>query len=109
MYYYKPSKDVGDIHSGVFVVNPDPQEADLKAIDRETARSMLKSNRVFFVSGTKDLDAVVRRVREGVQLWNLLLFVVLGIAIAECFLANKKRQEPGARIPGAAAQPAGGK
>ncbi len=107
VYYYKPSKDVGDIHSGVFVVNPDPEEPDLKAIDRDTARSLLKTDRVFFVSADEDLDAVVRRVREGIQLWNLLLFVVLGIAIAECFLANKKRQEPGVRITGVAAQAAG--
>ncbi len=104
VYYYKPDKDVGDIHAGVFVVNPDPQEGDLKAIDKATAKSMIASERVFFVSDVSELDAVVQRVREGIQLWNILLFVVLGIAIAECFLANKKKPKGGVRMVGVAGQ-----
>ena len=107
VYFCRPDKEVGDIRTGIFVVNPDAQEAELKAIRHEEAKAVLGNDRVYIVSSAAELGSLTQRIREGIQLWNLLLFVVLGISIFECFLANKKKPTGGVRMVGIAgsAQP----
>ena len=107
VYYCSPDKEVGDIRAGVFVVNPDPSEGDLKALRREDAKAILGNDQVYVVSGMSELGAVTNRIREGIQIWNMLLFVVLGIAVLECFLANKKKPTIGLRMVGAGAAAGG--
>ena len=107
VYYCSPDKEVGDIRAGVFVVNPDPNEGDLKPIRKEDVKALLGNDQVYVVSGVAELDALTNRIREGIQIWSLLLFVVLGIAVFECFLANKKRPQAGVRMVGAGAAAGG--
>ena len=106
VYYCQPDKEINEIRTGVFVVNPDAKEGDLSAIPEAEAKAALGNDRVFIVSDVTELGSLTSRIREGVQIWNLLLFVVLGIAVAECFLANKKKPEGGVRMVGPGSTPA---
>ena len=42
-------------------------------------------------SSVEEVDKVVTTIREGVQLRDTLLAIVIGIAVVECFLANRKK------------------
>ena len=96
VYHYTGSTPKGAAMEGVFVTNPDPDEGDLKTTTNEEVRNTLGTEKVYFAADTKEIAKVTARLREGFQLWNLLLFIVLGIALGECFLANKTKPE-GAR------------
>lgn len=106
VYYCRPDKEIGEIRTGVFVVNPDAKEGDLSAIPKAEAKSVLGNDRVFIVTDVAELGSLTSRIREGVQIWNLLLFVVLGVSVVECFLANKKKPVGGVRMVGSGSAPA---
>jgi hypothetical protein len=77
--------------TGVFVVNHDPQESDLSEFRQEELAERLTTTRLYFTPDMERLGKVVANLRQGFQLWNYLLLIVLGIAIVECVLANKKK------------------
>ena len=93
VYHYSVSTPKGAAQEGVFVINPDPDECDLKTITNKDVRNILGTEKVYFVSEPKEIRKITSRLRQGLQLWNLVLFIVLGIAIFECFLANKTKPE----------------
>jgi len=77
-----------------FVVNPDPAEGDLGRIPESELRTLLEGHVVQYV-GPPDraspdlLKAAVDKIRQGVPLRDLILYIVLFIAIFETFFANK--------------------
>jgi len=77
-----------------FVVNPDPQEGDLARITESELRALLEGHSLHYV-GPPDqvsaalLQAAVNKVRQGIPLRDLILYIVLFIAIFETFFANK--------------------
>ena len=83
--------------TGAFVINAPPEESDLTRVEPEKALAMLGERRSFLA---EDIDAV-RRIRAELgsetQLRNYIIFLVLGIALLECFLSNFTGQRA---IPG---------
>jgi hypothetical protein len=92
---------------GIFVVNPDAQESDLTEYRQEELAGLFFSTRVQFAGDMPQLEKAVMNLRQGFQLWNYLLLVVLAIAIAECVLANMKKGA--AQAPGGALAPVPGR
>jgi len=78
-----------DAAQGAFVVNPHPDEADLAPATQDEVAADLTPRRAYFASDYDGVRKIATRLREGIQLWNIVLFVVLAIAVAECFLANR--------------------
>jgi hypothetical protein len=93
VYSCQLSRGKGEGTADVFVVNPDPEEGNLKSVPQEDVRKMLASDRVYFATDLTSLQKVTVRLREGFHLWNMILFVVLGIAVFECFFANKTKPD----------------
>lgn len=93
-----------------FVVNLDAAESDLAKIPESELGRLLKGRRVFFASTADDLRATIERMREGVPLRNLILFIVLFIALFETFFANRVvpalQRADEARAPAAPGAPA---
>ena len=74
---------------GAFAVNPDPAEADLAPISWEELRRRIPLRKAYYAADLDELRQRIAALREGVQLWNLFLFVVLLLAVFECFVANR--------------------
>ncbi len=72
-----------------FVVNLDPRESDLTRMPQGELSRLLEGRQVFFAATADELRGTIERMREGVPLRNLILFVVLFIAIFETFFANR--------------------
>ncbi len=96
-----PGTDAATLESG-FVVNPDSQESDLTPLGdparpstRATAlEKLLKGHLVYYVgppekANAANLEAAIARIRKGIPLRNLILYIVLFIAIFETFFANR--------------------
>jgi len=79
------------VESGVFVVNPPPEESNLEPLTEKELREKFAGCRLYIAHDADEMRKVLTEVRQGVQLWNLMLMVVLGIAIVECFLANRRK------------------
>ncbi|MFP4055320.1 MAG: BatA domain-containing protein [Candidatus Brocadiia bacterium] len=73
----------------VFVVNLDARESDIERTDFDALEARLGGRNLHFVDRDDDLAATIERMRKGVPLRNLLLYVVLFIAIFETFFANR--------------------
>jgi hypothetical protein len=95
---YQASADVGDKRDIHFVVNVDAQESDMESISEEELAKRLPSERLTVLRRPEDVQAAVRRMREGIQLWNFFLAAVVLLALTECFVANKHTLTRG--IPG---------
>jgi hypothetical protein len=91
--------------TGIFVVNHDPQESDLSEYHQDDLASLFTTTKVYFAPDIQHLDKDVTDLRQGFQLWNYLLLIVLGIAIVECILANKKKSPAQAAATGLSAMP----
>lgn len=98
-----------------FAVNIDAIESDLAEIPPSELEQLLRGHSVFFASSESSLRSTIDRMREGIPLRSLLLYLVLFIAIFETFFANKvvpalQRAEEArtAPAPGAAPAPAEG-
>ncbi|MBM4034168.1 MAG: VWA domain-containing protein [Planctomycetes bacterium] len=77
-----------------FVVNPDPQEGDLARTSESELRKLLDGHALHYVGPPEQaspelLRAAVEKIRQGVPLRDLILYVVLFIAIFETFFANR--------------------
>ncbi|NOZ22737.1 MAG: hypothetical protein GXP25_16790 [Planctomycetes bacterium] len=77
--------------SGVFVVNPDPSESDLAELSAVEVSNTLGVADTHVASSSEEVAKVTATIREGVQLRDTLLALVIGIAVMECFLANRKK------------------
>ncbi|NQT53742.1 BatA domain-containing protein [bacterium] len=72
-----------------FVVNLDPQESDLAKAPAEALARQFAGHRIHFAATGEELRGTIERMREGIPLRNLILFIVLVIAIFETFFANR--------------------
>jgi len=84
--YSVPGKQGFD---GAFAVNPDTRESDLTPISADELRRLLPERKLYFVNDPKDLKATVKRLREGVELWDYFFYAVLALILFECFFANR--------------------
>jgi len=87
IYLWRELKPPG--RHGAIVVNPVPEEADLTPLSHEEVRKLLAGRPATFVSSAAEARRELARIRKGVQLWTFVLFLVLAIALAECFMANR--------------------
>ena len=89
-----------------FSVNPDPGEADNERLAAAEVRDELKRVAVesLVADDPASLAAALKRIREGVPLWNFFLVLVLGLAVFEIYLANRVRR--GTAAPAAGGAPA---
>ena len=83
-----------------FSVNFDPKEPDAEQLALGEVREALQVVAVeaLIAEDTEKLNAVLKRIREGVPLWNFFLVLVLILATAEIYLANRVKT---AVVPGA--------
>jgi hypothetical protein len=88
---YTSQTDEKPPQTGIFVVNHDPQESDLSEFHQDELAALFQTTRIYFAPDAQQLDKAVTNLRQGFQLWNYLLLIVLAIAIVECILANKKK------------------
>jgi hypothetical protein len=82
-----------------FVVNLDTTESDLVRVDPEKVRRYYGEKSVQLVSHVDQILSALKRSREGVRLWPLLLALVAVLFFLENWLSNRMSQE----------QPAAGK
>ncbi|HRU04625.1 MAG TPA: VWA domain-containing protein [Candidatus Brocadiia bacterium] len=81
----------GGAKQGAFVVNANSRESELDAYSREEVAKLLSGAQVYFAGSVAECRDLALRMRTGIQLWNLALLAVVGIAIAECFMANRRQ------------------
>lgn len=79
---------------GVFVVNPDPRESDLSPIAPADVARQIAVGHAHVALAPQEVGKIVTQIREGIQLRDMLLAVVIAIAVVECFLANRKKPVP---------------
>lgn len=86
---YRTEVHAGDkVLRGMFAVNVLPAESNLERIPAHEAAAMLDADKVDIVADAGQLDAVVKRQREGLPLWDYLLAATLVIAVIESLVAN---------------------
>jgi len=96
-----PATEASKLESA-FVVNPDSQESDLTPLGdparpstRATALEKLLAGHIVHYVGPPEkanatsLLAAIEKIRKGVPLRNIILYIVLFIAIFETFFANR--------------------
>ena len=88
---------------GAFVVNVNTSEGDLTTLTHEAiSEKMLTGRRAHFVRTADEARNVAMRLREGIRLRTPLLFIVIGLLILECILANQApARKPEVRITAA--------
>jgi len=98
-----------------FAVNINPLESDLAKASKADLEALLKGRKLYIATSASQLAAIIERMREGIPLRNILLYIVLFIAIFETFFANKvmpalqeAEEARTAPAPGAAPAPAEG-
>ena len=96
-----------------FAVNINSIESDLTKASTAELDKLLVGRSLYFATSAATLKATIGRMREGIPLRNILLYIVLFIAIFETFFANKVmpalQEAEAARTapaPGAAPAPA---
>jgi len=81
----------GPGRKGAFVVNANSRESELDDMDEDGIRKLFGEKPVYFARTSEEARQIAERMRTGVQLWNLILLLVIGLAVAECFLANRRQ------------------
>lgn len=76
------------LEQDVFAVNIDPAESDITPVAQKGLEDLVPG-RTTFVAEDQKLPDLLRRHREGVELWGNMLFLVLMIAAMECYMANR--------------------
>jgi Aerotolerance regulator N-terminal/von Willebrand factor type A domain len=74
-----------------FAVNGDPEESDSAQLAREELTSRFGSELMVYCERPEDLPETIRRLREGISLWEPFLWAVLLALLVEAYLANHKR------------------
>lgn len=83
-----------DIHLGqkvrtrTFAVNVPTKESDLDRLPLQEAKKRLGIENLIIVQEAERLSEIVRREREGLPLWDYLLMLCIGIAVAETYISN---------------------
>jgi hypothetical protein len=74
-----------------YSVNFDPKEADAEQLALGEVREALQVVAVeaLIAEDVDGLNAALKRIREGVPLWNFFLVLVLILAVVEVYLANR--------------------
>jgi len=88
---YRYRSDSMSPPSGVFVVNADARESRLERIYVDDLRPLFPPSAFYPAKDYEEVAGVTARLRKGFELWNVLLLIVIGIAVMECFLANRTR------------------
>ncbi|MBI3832555.1 MAG: BatA domain-containing protein [Planctomycetes bacterium] len=75
----------------VYSVNPDPDESDADAIAPAEVREAFASvsQEAVLAESPDGLAAALKRIREGVPLWNFFLVCVLVLAVVEVYLGGR--------------------
>ena len=76
------------LKEGVFAVNVDPSESDLTPASEELLNDLIPG-RTTLITQADNLPELLKRQREGVELWGNLLVLVLLLALVECYFANR--------------------
>ena len=76
------------LKEGVFAVNVDPSESDLTPASEELLNDLVPG-RTTLITQADNLPELLKRQREGVELWGNLLVLVLLLALVECYFANR--------------------
>jgi hypothetical protein len=88
-----------------FTVNVDPAESGSETMAEDEWKQQVPATSLWVVQGPDRIGEIIRRMREGVQLWNLFLAVVLILALTECLVANRQglstlyREPPAGKSP----------
>lgn len=75
---------------GGVAINVDARESEMSPLSDSEIRQRLPARTLHMVSDPAEVQDIVQRMREGVQLWNFFLLGVLALALFECFLANRQ-------------------
>jgi hypothetical protein len=73
----------------VIAVNLDTSESDLKSLEESELRKILPGREWTWVPPAEDLMLVLRRSRQGMELWRYLLFAAMGMMVLESLVAQK--------------------
>ena len=82
----------GEARSVTLVANPDPEESDPARVGAARMRELYADAagaEPVVVDDPSGLDDAIARVRKGFELWDYLLSFALGVALFECFFANR--------------------
>lgn len=72
-----------------FSVNLDPEEANLKKVDRQQLQARFGHTPLLWADDPDDLSSTFRLMREGKSLWDVFLWAVLLALVGETFIANR--------------------
>jgi hypothetical protein len=89
-----------------FAVNIDPAESDPTMLSREELKARLGAYPAVFCQNPDALTETIRRLREGVGLWEWFLAAVLIALVAEVYLANRHAEALAAESPSGSPSPA---
>jgi len=73
---------------GAFVVNPDTAESDLTRIESKKVAGVLAPAHVDVCSSIADMETRMTRLREGVPLRDLFVFIAITVAVFETVISN---------------------
>jgi hypothetical protein len=71
-----------------FAVNVEPGESDLARVDPDEAAQAIGAAHAKVVADLAKLEAVIRRERDGLPLWDDLFALAMALAVAEVFVGN---------------------
>lgn len=75
-------------HERAFAVNVAPEESLPGRFSPEDVPALLPSTDSYIVSDARQVTAAVRRMREGLPLWNWLFAAAMLVAVVETWIAN---------------------
>ncbi|MEW5768221.1 MAG: VWA domain-containing protein [bacterium] len=72
-----------------FTARPDFSESDLSLLSKSEVKEIFKDTKVKFISSNGQIERVVYESRQGRELGNRFLGIVLGLLLAEGLLSNR--------------------
>ncbi len=78
---------------GVFAVNPDPAESDLRPATVEDLESFIPPEQMKLFAGDESLERQVSEARVGREVWRLGIFAVIFLLGAELFVGRGRKLE----------------
>jgi len=83
----------GSSEVGMFAVNLDPRESDVRAVSEDRVGELLGKSRVTFIRAGGDISDELRRHRGGRELWRWFLLLAVALLLAEMYLARPGRPQ----------------
>jgi hypothetical protein len=71
-------------------VNTDTRESDLTVADVDELKSLFADHPFAYVSADRDVEANVREIRQGRELWRPILLLALAMLVVEVLLSRGK-------------------